>query len=79
MSTNVNVVRLNRWIISVTSMKSQTGGKTRVDSAFLVKFLEDRRTPIIKKKIPATLSYRGIKEDHIYFKKKGRKDQCHHA
>ena len=42
-----------------------------MDSAFLVKFLEDRRTPIIKKKYHSYLSYRGIKEDYIYILKEG--------
>ena len=51
--------------------RAKTGGKTRVDSAFLVKFLEERRTPIIKKKYHSYLSYRGIKEDYIYILKEG--------
>ena len=42
-----------------------------MDSAFLVKFLEERRTPIIKKKYHSYLSYRGIKEDYIYILKEG--------
>ena len=42
-----------------------------MNSEFLVKFLEERRTPIVKKKYHSYLSYRGIKEDYIYILKEG--------
>lgn len=42
-----------------------------VNSEFLVNFLEERRTPIIKKKYHSYLSYRGVKDDYIYILKEG--------
>ena len=42
-----------------------------MNSEFLVNFLEERRTPIIKKKYHSYLSYRGVKDDYIYILKEG--------